>query len=238
MPFFQIIILMLLVFGALIFALRYILTRNIGNATAHLEEMSREYTAKQTQITKLVKDATDEAESIKVKTKKEVEELRDHMLKDAKAEKEKILEEAHQKSGDMLAQAERTCEFLKKEIEQQVEQKALEKAATLLQMALPKQFREDLHNLWMEEAKKTEFHLERLNLKEGVKEAQVVSSFPLSAEQQNMLEQMLAKKIGPSIKLVQKVDPELLAGLIITVGNVVIDGTLKDKVQKAIKQHK
>ena len=238
MPFLQLIILMLLIFGGLIFALRYILTRNIGNATAHLEEMSREYTAKQAQISKLVKDATDEAEAIRAKTRKDVEELRDHMLKEAKAEKEQILEEAHQKSEDMLAQAERTCEFLKKEIEQHIEQKALEKASTLLEMALPQQFRQQLHDLWMEEARKTDFHLERLNLKEGVKEAKVISSFPLTSEQQKTLEQKLVQKAGPSIKLTQKVDPELLAGLVITVGNVVIDGTLKDKIQKAIKSQK
>ncbi|MDP1890163.1 MAG: ATP synthase F1 subunit delta, partial [Gemmatimonadaceae bacterium] len=74
---------------------------------------------------------------------------------------------------------------------------------------------------------KEQFNLESLEVK-------VISSFPLLDRQRDELRKVLSDKIGGSVKLSEQIDPELIGGLIIEAGGMVIDGTLKNKLQRII----
>jgi len=235
MPFVPLIILLFLVFAALIFALRYVLTHNITSATGHLEEMSKEYAVKQVEINRRLKEVTEEAQKITAKAKQEAEETRNQILKEANAYKEQVVNEARQKSEEIVGQAERTCEVLKNEIHDRIKQQSTEKACALIQNALPDTFRSQLHTMWMEEAEEAEFNLGRLNLPDKVKEVKLASAFPLTEKQKHTLHEKLKKRFGNGVKISHDVDTKLLAGLVVTIDNVVIDGSLKDKVQRQIE---
>ena len=61
---------------------------------------------------------------------------------------------------------------------------------------------------------------------EGTLDAEVISAFPLSDEQQQNIVAGLKKRLGRDISLTTRVDDTLIGGAIIRAGDMVIDGTV------------
>lgn len=67
---------------------------------------------------------------------------------------------------------------------------------------------------------------------EGSIDATVISAFELTAKQEKDLSASLAKKLGQDVKLECTVDESLLGGVIVQAGDLVIDGSLKGRLEK------
>ena len=193
MPWFQIVVLLIFASIGLIFFLRYILTRHFANVQGRLDELTQDYATKQAELDKRFRQAKQEYQDIIIKVKKDAEELRNKSAKEANDEKERLISEAHQKSEEMVSQAERTCEFLRREIEQKIEEGSVNKACELLEGSIPEKFRKELHELWMKDVNKSEFQIDRINLPKDIKEARIVSAFPLSKQSREDLQEKLKK---------------------------------------------
>lgn len=63
-------------------------------------------------------------------------------------------------------------------------------------------------------------------------EAQVVTAFPLSEAQQQQVSAALEKQLGHHIVLSQTVDESLLGGMMIRIGDRVIDGSVTSQLSK------
>jgi len=68
--------------------------------------------------------------------------------------------------------------------------------------------------------------------KHGIREAEVKSAFPMPEEQQLKIKQSLEKKYNSKFILEYSVEPELIGGLVITMGSEMIDGSLKSRLLK------
>ena len=77
---------------------------------------------------------------------------------------------------------------------------------------------------------------ERKNDVEGVAAARIDSAFPLSDEQVAELKAALEKRFGKKIEPVVNVDPELVGGARITVGDTVIDASVRAQLQAMATQ--
>src|SRR4029453_1279267 len=77
---------------------------------------------------------------------------------------------------------------------------------------------------------------ERKNEAEGVALARIDSAFPLSEAQVAELKGALEKRFGRKIEPTVNVDPELLGGARITVGDTVIDGSVQAQLQTMANQ--
>jgi len=71
------------------------------------------------------------------------------------------------------------------------------------------------------EAAKSKMHLEQ---------AQVYSAVPLTAQQLKSLEKKLARGFGRQMSVAAEVDPSLLGGVRVVVGDTVLDDTIKRKL--------
>ena len=76
-----------------------------------------------------------------------------------------------------------------------------------------------------------EFHAIR-DLRAGVVNAYVTSARPLDADWNAEITQRLEKATGKTIKIHEKVDPKVLGGLVIKVGDRVIDGTIRHRLDQ------
>lgn len=61
--------------------------------------------------------------------------------------------------------------------------------------------------------------------------AEVISAFPLTAEQMSNLEQRLHENLGRSVRMTTNIDEDLLGGLIVKVGSIMIDSSLATKIR-------
>ena len=71
-----------------------------------------------------------------------------------------------------------------------------------------------------------------------VTDAEVVSAVPLSEEQQNAVVQRLQASTGYTIRLQTRVDENILGGLVIRVGDKLMDGSVATQLQKMREQLK
>ena len=81
---------------------------------------------------------------------------------------------------------------------------------------------------------------ERLLAHQNVVRAEVTSAAPLSAEKTRALEESLSKVTGKTVELSVRVDPELLGGVVATIGSTVYDGSVRTQLaqmrQELVKQ--
>ena len=67
---------------------------------------------------------------------------------------------------------------------------------------------------------------------QGEIEASVTSAYPLDEAQKAKLSEALSKRLERKVRLVNHVDPELIGGAVIRAGDLVIDGSLRGRVDK------
>ena len=63
-------------------------------------------------------------------------------------------------------------------------------------------------------------------------EAEVISAYEVSAEQQKLLQGQLKKRLGREVSLTCRVDESLLGGAVIKAGDTVIDGSTIGQIRK------
>ncbi len=67
---------------------------------------------------------------------------------------------------------------------------------------------------------------------EGEIEAQVTSAFELTDEQRDKMATALSKRLDRKVRIVSTVDNDLIGGAIIRAGDLVIDGSVKGRLEK------
>jgi F-type H+-transporting ATPase subunit delta len=71
-----------------------------------------------------------------------------------------------------------------------------------------------------------------VNDRGGIADAQVVSAFPLDANQQAGLAKVLEKRFGRQLKVAVTVDPTLIGGVRVTVGDEVLDTSVVARLEQ------
>lgn len=80
-----------------------------------------------------------------------------------------------------------------------------------------------------------EFHA-MANADRGVVEAQVLSAVPLAADQEAQLASRLTELTGKRVKLAPALDASLIGGLLVKIGDTVIDGSVKGQLEQLREQ--
>ncbi len=72
---------------------------------------------------------------------------------------------------------------------------------------------------------------EMMDAHRGIERAEAVSAVPMSDAQQEEVTKMLVGASGKDVRLTTRVDPEILGGMIIRVGDQVMDGSARTRLQ-------
>lgn len=230
------IIIMAFIFAGMLVFLRRTFNQSVVSATAHLDELAAEYAKKEEEIKKQSAELKRQAQEILNNAQKDARAQAEQILKEVQEEKSRIINTALGKSDEMLKQADSSCSVLLKEMQNKIEEKALERAAQLLQFSLSENTRKKIHGFWIDELISAGLQqLERLRIPENVSQAEVSSAFSLTDTQRQLFSAKISEKLGRKITLDEKIDPQLIAGLVVNIGSVVFDGSLRFKIQEAAR---
>ena len=235
MLFIQIATLLVVIFVSLVLFLRYILTRNITEATSHLQELDDDYTRKQTEVEKQLESAKRMSAEMTTTARTEAQKVTDDALKEAEEIKHKIFQEAREKSDQMFAQAEKSCQVLRNELDVEIEIRSGEKACQLIATVLPDMVRQIIHSFYLQEFLESDLGLELFHLPEENIKVKITSALPLSDPEKENIREKLSKTLGREIPVETDTNPNLIAGIMVAIGDVVADSSLKYQIQKAVK---
>lgn len=234
--FFLLLLIQIFVFGALALLLRQILTHKITGATTHLQQLSRDYTKKEEQATKRLEEVEQYYKETRAKAQKEINQLKAQFEKETQEAKDKIFKQAHIESEEIVRRANKAKQVILSEIEDRIAKEAIEKACELVEDVLPGQFKLELHSGWVDDLIENGFkQMSKLHIGDDITEAKVISALPLEENQHSKLSQKLEFIFKKDITVKEEVDPKVVAGIVITIGNLVLDGSLRGKIREKIK---
>lgn len=227
------VLIQIVIFTMLVIFLRVLLTRNVTTATTHLHELNQDYNEKVEAANKKKAEVDRYYNEMLLKAKADAEKQRISVLHQAQETQEAILKDARRQGEDIIANAHKAKEQALEEIETRIRGEAQVRAAGLMNEVLTAEMSESLHQLWVKELLKTGLSdMEKLNVPENVKEVRVESAFPLNAEQKSVLQKKFQAVLGKNVLLAEEIHPDLVAGLRIRLGSVVIDGSLLFKLKE------
>lgn len=229
-------ILLVLVFVGLVVSLRHLMGRYTATTTAHLQGMSQDYLKKQEEMKKRLEDAERHYQEQLAKTQEQAQGLKTQALKEAELARQQAVEQAHQEAERIVQQALQGREAIQQDAMKRIEAQAIERACELVQAVLPAALREAAQGTWLDELLDNgALAKQPMTLREPVREARVVSAVPLSAAQRKRLQERLQAATQQELALHESVDPTLVAGLTVTLGHLVLDGSLASKLREAAR---
>ncbi len=230
----QLIIIQVITFCMLIFAMRLLFYRQLNAAlvrlkTLHEENLAREEELKQN-MELLRKQKEEELAKAKQEALRIINTSRERALKlasnletQAKEEADKILSKAAQQAQ----QSERNFALRSQEEAVQISLKIFkiifgQNDMDLLQHQLVAEFIDELEKL----------PDEKFMIKEGP--LKISCSLALSPQEKTRLARVLSQKLKMhQVDITETITPDIISGIIIQVGNFVIDGSLRNKFSKA-----
>ncbi len=232
----SIIIFQILFFIGLIFMLRKILTQNVASATQHLEDLNRDYVKKEEEAVKVLEEAKRKAQDILGNAQEEADGYKAKTVKEAEVSRDDILKQARHQSEEMIQQADNSRQQLLLELDKRIAKEALVKAAEMINKALPQQFKEMVHKHWVDELIEDNLgHVERLHIPDELSDVKITSAFVLNDDQRKKISKKLKDLFKRDFNLREEIDSNIVAGLVVSVGSFVLDGSLRNKIQENVK---
>jgi F-type H+-transporting ATPase subunit delta len=227
------VIVILLFFGFLALLLVKILKRDLIQGTRHLDELNQDYLKKEEEAERYLAEAKQKSQEMVQKAQQDAERTKEEIISKIQEEKDRVIAVARQQAEDIVQQAEKTRQMLLAEIDDKVAKEAIVEACNLIQDTLPEQLKQDAHAHWVQELIKSGFtSLQRLRIPQDIQEVSITSAFSLSEEQKKSLLKNLKDVLKRDITLKEKVDSKIVAGIIIQIGDLVLDGSLKNRIQE------
>ena len=77
-----------------------------------------------------------------------------------------------------------------------------------------------------------EIFADQLRAERGIAVAQVTSAERLTPDEQELVREKLEAMTGKRIELAMKIDPDIIGGIIVRIGDQVIDGSVRNKLER------
>lgn len=232
-------IVQVVVVGAAIMILRRVLSQHFIDAASRLQDLSAEYTRRQEELKERLGESERQYQEQLAEAKQEAERVVAEAHREADTTKAARLEEARVEGERIVQQALETKESLRRELEGQMERRAIERACELIDQSLPDELRTEIQGQWLDELFKNGLaQFDRLKQQGGAGEVTVTTALPLTEPQRKLLHAKLKERLHKEIAVTEQVDAKLVAGLTIAVGDLVLDGSLASRLQRAARHAK
>jgi len=217
-----------IIFIFLVFLLRRVLSRNITSATQRLDTLTKDYMMKQEDVQKKLDEVKEIYQKKIVEAKEEAEKIRLDAQRYANDERDKIIKKTRQETEEMIKQAQKARESLIVDMERKIKSKAVEAACNLMDKIISDDLRLIIHKYMMRQFLDVGLSsISNIENIDDVSGAKIITAFKLDDNTQNIISSKIKEKTGKDIVFSQEEDSSLIAGLVITIGSLVIDGSLK-----------
>lgn len=236
MPFAGLLIFLLLFCGALIWVMYRVLGSQANQATERLMGLSSDYEKRMAELKKLAQDNELKASKLVSDAQLEAERVKKQAVDDAEQNREKLLSQARIEAERIVKDAVKAREAFRQELAAEMQKKTIVLASRLVLEVLPVQARMKVHEYWLEELlEKGLAALDSFESHEKIETVEVLTAFALDDGQRKKIIEGISRRLGASIPLSEKVSEDLVAGLRITLGHLVLEGTLDLKLKEAVQ---
>jgi F0F1-type ATP synthase delta subunit len=231
----NLLIIQFITFIGIILLLRYLFSRHLKSALAGLNALHEENLLKEEQLNEELKRAREESQAQIEQGKVEAGLIIEEANKEAQQIRLNMEEQAKLQVEEIIANGRLEAEKLKKSVIMNIQAQGVELACKMIaelltetdKIALQYEFANDIIRE-MSQLPKEQFNIQ------GEPVIKLTSSFPLLERQRDEIKRLLLDKTGKEIVLNEQIDASLIGGLTLEMSGMIIDGTLKNKLQRII----
>lgn len=234
MVFWQLIIIQIITFGLLAFLLRQFLTQHVTQSQDRLQELVQENRKREEDLKEKRSLLENEFKNKLDHHNKEMGKLRSAAEADAQTLREEALARAEEERRKMLSDAEAQKETFRKQLVMEMEEKALNLASGIIQHVFTAEVAKGIHVQLTDELIGEIEASDGQGMQFDEEEVEVLVPYPLMDPQMERIRAILSKKTGKPVEIKQTIQPDILTGMVVRLGNSVLDGSLKNKLKGAM----
>jgi F0F1-type ATP synthase delta subunit len=230
----KIVILQTIVFGLVLFFLRKILTGDTDSAVNRLNESYEEVKKKKEELVKLITDLEAEYNKKKEEAEKIGGEITDKAKTEAESKKVQMLKDAKEESEGIIAKAMGTVDNIRKEVTSQMELKTITFCGELLKNVISHKAAPKINDIMVKDFISDLENADMTKIGPEVDSIEIDSCAPLEKGDTLKISEIVAGKLKRQVKVSERTDPDLLGGLTVKFGSLVLDGSLAGKIRDSM----
>ncbi len=230
----QLIIIQVITFTLLVFLLRQFLYKQVTRSLARLQQLYQENLNREEELKRRREETEQELKAKIARNNEEIGRLRAAAEADARKVHEEILAKARGEGRRIVAGAEAQKERMRANLVSEMEEKALGLASDIIEHIFTAQVAQGIHYHLIDELIEEIGKSDGRRLQLTVETVEVVVPFPLTQVQKEKLKKILSSNMGRSVNLKETIDQEIVTGMVLRLGDLVLDGSLKNKLRGAL----
>jgi len=234
----QLVLIQIVTFALIILFLRWLLYSHISRVLRRLQKLNQENLEKKKTLKEELERAQREAERKIEEGRQEAENIRLQAKEEAEKNREDMFDKARKEARRMITEAAKDCQRKEGEVTLEMQEKAVYLATDMIKYIFTEGVREDLHIQLIDELIAEIKGLEKEKVKTKEDKAEVVCAHTLKNGQKRNLREALSSKLNRNITLNERIDKEIIAGLVIKLGRFMIDGSVRSKLKKILPMMK
>jgi F-type H+-transporting ATPase subunit b len=227
----QLIIIQVITFAILVFLLRQFLYKQNSQALERLQQLYQENLKREEDLKNAQEAADQELKEKIAQHNEEIKKLKVAGEVDVQKMHDEILAKAKEEADKIVAEAEANKERIKANLVSEMEEKALVLASDIIEHIFTDQVALGIHHHlideFIEEIEKSDGQRMQLD----VETVEIAAPYPLTQDQEENLKKILSTKMGRSVSIKGTIDQEMVAGMVVRLENLVLDGSLRNKLK-------
>lgn len=227
----QLIVIQVITFALLVIILRQFLYKQNSQALARLQQLYQENLKREEDLKKAQEEAEKELKEKTAQNNKEIVSLRAASEMEARRMQEEIIGKVKEEAKRMVIEAEAKKEQMRANLVSEMEEKALGLASDILQHIFTAQVAQGIHHSLIDEFIGEIEKSDGQKLQLDVEAVEIAAPYPLTQLQEENLKKMLSSKMGRPVSIKGTIDQEIVAGMVVRMENLVLDGSLRNKLK-------
>ena len=229
----QLIIVQVVTFIALVFVLRRLLFTEASSQVKRLKALNAENEKKQEELRKKIAEQEAEYNDKIKKAEEDARRVKEDAMREIEKQRAQAQEKAKEEAEKIISQARNGKEKMREEINAELEEKAVSFACTLVKEVFDEKIYKNAHDELVDGIIRGLESIDAKKISHKVNTAEITSPFSLGAQEKDKIKKVLSKKADRTIDLKEKEDKDLIAGVVIKIGDLVIDGSLANRLDEA-----
>lgn len=226
------------VLAVIIVIIRRMLLSDTVKAVARIRQVEAEVRKKEEAIRKEI--AEHEKDFVRKKTEAEtaLQEQRAKSEKEVAGMRDQVVGEARKEADKIIEQAKANEEKFRKQLAQDMEEKTVEYSGQVFDLVFSEKVTPDVDKAFINELLDALNEIDAGSITVETDQAEFNTAREMDPEQRGRLEGILKEKFNADIKIKEKVDPALMAGISFKLGSLEIDGSLRSRFLEAVAEVK
>jgi len=226
------IVVQIVTFLGIVFVLRKLLYAETAKEVGRLRELKNEASLEQRELQKKIEGAENVYREKMMEAKRDIQKMRAKSEEDIAVERQKIVNDAKKEAEGVVNAAFNAKEKIKEEITVNMRKNLPKMVSRLFKEALSSRARDIVHKELVKETVEQLEKMEKSKFNNNIKEITITVPYALDNKDKKQIETLVSRKKGYAVKLTEKEDKKIVAGVIVSLGTFIVDGSLTDRLKQ------